>query len=334
MSLSQKTIILLGNVVLLWMLISTLVVSTFWISASLTIVLAGVVKYFRIKPVPKSRTSERVRNLFEFDAENHKNNTIFHKAGGLHAPENTLEAIAQAVKLGIPSIEVDLDFTKDDIGVLIHGPKVNDTTDGSGFVSDFTFEELQKLNAAAKFANRNGFTAVRIPTLEACLEMCIQHKLVVFIDCKSNPEQTAKLISRLYKKYPDLYELGIVCSFYPSIIYAVRKADPAILTGLTHRNYILSLLGNGSERNNELWKKFVSPWLDIALAWSHWAILWYICGNSFFLCCKDNVCLDNKKFWDSLGVTLVAWTVNDVAEKQFFLKSLKVPIITDGLHEL
>lgn len=60
----------------------------------------------------------------------------------------------QAVKLGIPSIEVDLDFTKDDIGVLIHGPKVNDTTDGSGFVSDFTFEELQKLNAAANFANR------------------------------------------------------------------------------------------------------------------------------------------------------------------------------------
>lgn len=42
---------------------------------------------------------------------------------------------------------------------------------------------------------------------------------------------------------------------------------------------------------------------------------------------------DSKKFWDSLGVTLVTWTVNDAAEKQFFLKSLKVPIITDGLND-
>lgn len=98
MSLSQKNIILLVNVVLLWMLISTMIVSTFWISASLTIVLAGAVKYFRIKPVPQSRTSERVRNLFQFDTENYKNNTIFHKAGGLHAPENTLEAIAQVIE--------------------------------------------------------------------------------------------------------------------------------------------------------------------------------------------------------------------------------------------
>ena len=64
------------------------------------------------------------------------------------------EPIPQAAALGVPSVEIDLDFTKDGHGVVIHGPLVDDTTEGEGLVSNFTLEEIQTLNAAAKDANK------------------------------------------------------------------------------------------------------------------------------------------------------------------------------------
>ena len=75
------------------------------------------------------------------------------------------------------------------------------------------------------------------------------------------------------------------------LIAQVRQKDSKIVTALTHRAHILNLLGDGSERNKELWKRVVCPFLDPLLAWVHWAVVWSICGNSFFLCNKDYVCL-------------------------------------------
>ncbi|CAL1528971.1 unnamed protein product [Lymnaea stagnalis] len=330
MPVSNRTIIFVGNFTLLTLIINIFLSSALTLLISTFLVIA--VHFMKIPRIDESKISENIHNLFKLDKNNVLKNTIFHKGGAFHAPENTLEAIEQAVKLGVSSVEVDLDFTKDGVGVLIHGPTVDETTDGKGLVSDHTLEQIQSLNAAAKFPNRDEFPAACVPTLESCIELCIRHKLVVFIDCKSNPSKTADLIGKLYQKYPKLYDLGIVCSFYPTIIYAVRKADPNILTGLTHRNFILSQLGGGIDRNKELWKKLIAPWLDILLSWAHWSFLWYFCGNSFFLCCKDNVSFDNKKFWDSLGVRMVIWTVNDSIEKEYLLKTLEIPIITDGFH--
>jgi hypothetical protein len=35
--------------------------------------------------------------------------------------------------------------------------------------------------------------------------------------------QTADLVDQLFRKYPQLYENAVVCSFYPNIIYTVSK---------------------------------------------------------------------------------------------------------------
>ena len=59
--------------------------------------------------------------------------------------------------MGIQSVEIDVSFTKDNVGVVIHGPRVDNTTDGTGFVSDYTFDELQSLNAAEKYADKYVF---------------------------------------------------------------------------------------------------------------------------------------------------------------------------------
>ena len=48
-------------------------------------------------------------------------------------------------------IEIDLQFTSDDVPVVIHDDDVDRTTNGKGKVNNMTFEEIKKLSAAAGF---------------------------------------------------------------------------------------------------------------------------------------------------------------------------------------
>ena len=63
-------------------------------------------------------------------------------------PENTMLAFKEAEKTGCYGIELDVQLTKDGEVVIIHDERVDRTTDGTGWVRDFTLEELKKLNAA------------------------------------------------------------------------------------------------------------------------------------------------------------------------------------------
>jgi glycerophosphoryl diester phosphodiesterase len=85
---------------------------------------------------------------------------VGHRGAAGHAPENTLAAIHAGVSLGCDFVEVDVQSTRDGRLVLMHDTLVDRTTDGTGLVADFTWEELQQLEAG------NG---ERIPSLEAAL---------------------------------------------------------------------------------------------------------------------------------------------------------------------
>lgn len=75
---------------------------------------------------------------------------IAHRGGSAEAPENTLAAFRTARENGATGVEFDVDFTKDGRAVVIHDATVDRTTDGTGPVNEFTFEEIRKLDASAK----------------------------------------------------------------------------------------------------------------------------------------------------------------------------------------
>ena len=79
-------------------------------------------------------------------------------------PENTMLAFQEAAKTGCDGIELDVQLTKDGQLVVIHDETIDRTTDGSGYVRDYTLEELRRFNAAAKWDGRFGFQP--IPTFE------------------------------------------------------------------------------------------------------------------------------------------------------------------------
>ena len=101
---------------------------------------------------------------------------IGHRGNRAHAPENTIESLAQAVALGADAIEFDVRVTADGIPVVHHDPTVMRTTDGHGEIERMTFAELKKLDAGANYTRDGGKTfpyrgkGHRIPRFDEVIE--------------------------------------------------------------------------------------------------------------------------------------------------------------------
>ncbi len=62
--------------------------------------------------------------------------------------------ISKAKKNGATAVEFDLEWTSDGVPVILHDDTVDRTTDGHGAISEMTYDDTQKLNAAAKHRKR------------------------------------------------------------------------------------------------------------------------------------------------------------------------------------
>ncbi len=106
-----------------------------------------------------------------------------HRGASKYAPENTMSAFKKALEMKADGIELDVQLTKDKIPVIIHDETVKRTTDGKGFVSEFTYDQLQKLDAGKWFSKQ--FSSERIPTLEEFLIWMKQTNLLLNIELKN-----------------------------------------------------------------------------------------------------------------------------------------------------
>jgi len=89
-----------------------------------------------------------------------------HRGDWRNYTENSIEAIESCIQMGVDIVEIDVAQTKDGHLILMHDKKVDRTTSGKGFVTDFTLEEIQKMYL------RNGLGRVsefKIPTLEEAM---------------------------------------------------------------------------------------------------------------------------------------------------------------------
>ena len=76
---------------------------------------------------------------------------IAHRGASGTFPENTLSAFRAAIDAGADMCELDVQLTRDGAVVVIHDETVDRTTDGTGEVAALTLEEIQRLDAGAKF---------------------------------------------------------------------------------------------------------------------------------------------------------------------------------------
>ncbi|XP_065115715.1 glycerophosphodiester phosphodiesterase 1 [Paramisgurnus dabryanus] len=286
---------------------------------------------FRFPPVPSSRARQVLRP--GSTATTGGVSVVAHRGGGHDAPENTIAAIRAASKNGATGVELDLEFTADGVPILMHDDTVERTTNGSGPLSKLLFSEVRKLDAAAKHRFSDRFRGEKIPTLQEAVQECIKHKLTIYFDVKSHPDEAAEALKKLFQKYPVLYNTSIVCSFEPKVIYRMRQADADVVTALTHRPWSLSRLGDWTPRYSSVWKHHWMQVLDVILDWAHHHLLWNLCGVSAFLMQKNFISQDYVQYWADRGVEVVAWTLNTAVEKQYYQQLLNINYITDSLVE-
>ncbi|XP_033908061.1 glycerophosphodiester phosphodiesterase 1 isoform X1 [Acipenser ruthenus] len=286
---------------------------------------------FRYQPVPVSRTRQVLRPGRRVAGIGIS--VIAHRGGAHDAPENTLAAIRKASENGATGVELDLEFTADGVAILMHDSTVDRTTNGTGPLSHLTYTDILKLDAAAKHRLWNIYHGEKVPTLEEAIEESLRNQLTIYFDVKGHADEAAAALKKMYQKYPTLYNSSIVCSFEPKVIYKMRQADPSVVTALTHRPWSLSHLGDGTPRFNSLSKHYWFMLLDVLLDWSHHSLLWNLCGVSAFIMQKNYISPEYVRFWESRGVEVVGWTINNLAEKEYYQNVLGCGYITDSLLE-
>lgn len=82
----------------------------------------------------------------EMNSTNNKTVVFGHRGYPAKFAENSLEGFRCAVKNGAEGLEFDVHLTKDGIPVIMHDERVNRTTDGTGYIKDFTLKKLRLLH--------------------------------------------------------------------------------------------------------------------------------------------------------------------------------------------
>lgn len=159
-----------------------------------------------------------------------------HRGYSANFPENTMLAFQKAEEVGADGIELDVQLTKDGEIVVIHDEKVNRTTNGKGYVKDFSYSELKRLDVG--YHMKTIVQKQPIPSLKEVLEWMTTTGINCNIELKNNVfpyEGMEEKVIELIREY-DLEDRIIISSFnHYSIVHSYRIA-PEIETA--------TLLGN------------------------------------------------------------------------------------------
>ena len=96
-------------------------------------------------------------------------NVVAHRGFSGKFPANTEIAFREAIALGVETVEFDVCLTRDGSPVVIHGPRVDKTTNGTGEVHELSLAEIKELDCGSWFGNE--FRGQRVLTLPQALDV-------------------------------------------------------------------------------------------------------------------------------------------------------------------
>lgn len=156
-----------------------------------------------------------------------------HRGCSQNYPENTLLAFQKAAEIeGLTGIELDIQLTQDGRMVVFHDEKVDRTTDGTGWLRDYTLAELKQLKIDAGDGKYE-----RIPTMEEVIELLdnrLREGLLLNIELKNSvfpyEGMEEKIIELIRKR--NLQERVVYSSFSALSLEKVRGMEPKAEIGV------------------------------------------------------------------------------------------------------
>ncbi len=146
---------------------------------------------------------------------------IGHRGAMGHAPENTLDSFRKAVELEVDMIELDV-YAVDGHLVVLHDDRVDRTTNGDGYVWDYTFKDLRQLDAGG---------GQKIPTLHEVVEI-IPANIKINIELKGRTAtELVVAFIQSHCKNKVQKQRYLVSSFVHQELQKTRKLDKDISLG-------------------------------------------------------------------------------------------------------
>lgn len=171
-----------------------------------------------------------------------------HRGASGVMPENTLPAFQKAADMHADGVELDIQLTKDGELVVIHDEMVDRTTDGKGWVKDFTLEEIRKLNACYKFKDMGEF---RIPTMKEVFELLKPTDLTINIELKTGIIDYDGIEEKIIAlTHEEGFEKRVIySSFNHYSIMKIQKLDPDAKTAFLYSDGPLDMPEYGREHH-------------------------------------------------------------------------------------
>ncbi|QNM14452.1 MULTISPECIES: glycerophosphodiester phosphodiesterase [Fusobacterium] len=154
-------------------------------------------------------------------------------------PENTMLAFEKAIAEGVDGIELDVQLTKDGEVVIIHDEKIDRTTDGEGYVVDYTYEELSKFDASYIYRGKMGFN--KIPTLREYFELVKDLDIITNIELKTGINEYLGIEEKVWDLIQEfkLQDKIIISSFNHFSVMRMKKIAPNMKYGFLSEDWII-----------------------------------------------------------------------------------------------
>ena len=102
-----------------------------------------------------------------------------HRGDWRNYPENSLQGIESAIKMGVDIVEVDVHRTADGHLVVCHDKSINRTTNGKGKIAELTLDSIRRCSLRA--GHNCVMPKYKMPTLEEVLDLC-RGRVLINID--------------------------------------------------------------------------------------------------------------------------------------------------------
>jgi glycerophosphoryl diester phosphodiesterase len=152
---------------------------------------------------------------------------IAHRGASLAAPENTLAAFEQALRMGADAIELDVKLTRDRQVVCFHDRTLARTTGAPGRPGAWTLAGLRSLDAGAWMSE--AFRGERIPTLSEALELVGRRALVniELTDYWANQCELVEEVTAVVRRH-SAEPIVLLSSFQSSALVAAEQRAPGV----------------------------------------------------------------------------------------------------------
>ena len=156
-----------------------------------------------------------------------------HRGASGYAPENTLAAFQKAVDLGADGVELDIQLTKDDQIVVIHDEMIDRTSDGKGWVKDYTLEELRAFNYNR---TKPEYKHADIPTMREVFELLKPTGLFINIEIKTGVVFYEKIEEKILALAKEMGMEDRVCysSFNHCTVTRIHELKPDAEVGFLY----------------------------------------------------------------------------------------------------